>query len=86
MPNNGAAPGTLAYVNNNYLVTAGSQINPINKFSIKGDHVFSAKHRISGYYGYDREKTVPGPDGPSTLPGLLHQLQRSAPVLATCSA
>jgi hypothetical protein len=68
-PNNNAAPGTLAYVNNNYLVTAGSQVNPINKFSIKGDHIFSVKDRISGYYGYDREKTVPGPDGPSTLPG-----------------
>ena len=68
-PNNGAAPGTLAYVNNNFLVTQGSQINPINKFSIKGDHIFSVKDRISGYYGYDREKIVPGPAGPSTLPG-----------------
>jgi hypothetical protein len=69
LPNNGAAPGTLAYVSNNYFVTNGSQVNPINKFSIKGDHLFSVKDRISGYYGYDREKTVPGPDGPSTLPG-----------------
>jgi hypothetical protein len=68
-PNNNAAPGTLAYVTNNYLVTKGSQVNPINKFSIKGDHVFSSKDRLSGYYGYDREKTVPGADGPSTLPG-----------------
>ena len=68
-PNNGAAPGTLAYVSNNYLVTQGSQVNPINKWSIKGDHLFSTKDRISGYYGYDREKTVPGPAGPSTLPG-----------------
>ena len=50
-------------------MTSGSQVNPINKWSIKGDHIFSAKDRISGYYGYDREKTVPGPDGPSTLPG-----------------
>ena len=68
-PNNGAAPGTLAYVANNYLVSSGSQVNPINKFSIKGDHIFNSKDRISGYYGYDREKTVPGPNGPSTLPG-----------------
>ena len=70
-PNNGAAPGTLAYVTNNYLVTQGSQVSPINKWSIKGDHLFSAKDRISGYYGYDREKTVPGPNGPSTLTGEL---------------
>src|SRR5450432_2713328 len=68
-PNNGAAPGTLGYVANNFLVTKGSQVNPINKWSIKGDHIFSVKDRISGYYGYDREKTVPGADGPSTLPG-----------------
>jgi Carboxypeptidase regulatory-like domain len=68
-PNNGAAPGTLAYVTNNYLISSGSQVNPINKWSIKGDHIFSAKDRLSGYYGYDREKTVPGPAGPSTLPG-----------------
>jgi hypothetical protein len=68
-PNNGAAPGTAAYVNNNYLVTNGSQVNPINKFSIKGDHYFSAKDHLSGYYGYDREKATPGSNGPSTLPG-----------------
>jgi hypothetical protein len=69
-PNNGAAPGTIDYVQNNYRVTNGSSVNPINKWSIKGDHVFSPKDRISGYYGYDREATVPGPEGPATLPGL----------------
>jgi hypothetical protein len=68
-PNNGAAPGTVGYVTNNYLISAGSQVSPVNKWSIKGDHIFSGKDRISGYYGYDREKTVPGPAGPSTLPG-----------------
>ena len=36
-------------------------MQPVNKFSIKGDHVFNPKHRISGYYGYDRESIVPGP-------------------------
>ncbi|HEY3741345.1 MAG TPA: carboxypeptidase-like regulatory domain-containing protein [Bryobacteraceae bacterium] len=69
-PNNGAVPGTAAYVNNNYLITNGTQVQPVNKWSIKGDHLFNEKHRISGYYGYDRESTVPGPDGPATLPGL----------------
>jgi Carboxypeptidase regulatory-like domain len=70
MPNTGAAPGTVGYVNNNYNVASGSQVSPINKLSIKGDHIFSERDRISGYYGYDRESLVPGPDGPSTLPGL----------------
>jgi Carboxypeptidase regulatory-like domain/TonB dependent receptor len=69
-PNTGAAPGTVGYVNNNYIIANGSSVQPINKMSIKGDHVFNDKHRISGYYGYDRESTVPGPDGPATLPGL----------------
>ena len=69
-PNNGAAPGTAAYVNNNYIISNGTNVQPVNKFSIKGDHVFNAKHRISGYYGYDRESIVPGPEGPATLPGV----------------
>jgi len=70
VPNNGAAPGTAAYVNNNYLETTGTQVYPVNKESIKGDHTFNEKHRISGYYGHDREHQTFGPDGPPTLPGL----------------
>lgn len=69
-PNNGAAPGTAAYVSNNFLERSGTQIYPVNKWSVKGDHVFSNKHRISGYYGNDREHQTAGPDGPPTLPGL----------------
>jgi len=69
-PNNGAAPGTPAYISNNFLETSGTQIYPVNKWSVKGDHVFNEKHRISGYYGNDREHQTYGPDGPPTLPGL----------------
>ena len=69
-PNTGAAPGTVGYVNNNFTVANGSQVAPINKFSVKGDHIFSQKDRISGYYGYDREYLKPGADGPAGLPGL----------------
>lgn len=69
-PNTGATPGTAAYVNNNYIIANGSNVQPVNKVSVKGDHVFNEKHRISGYYGYDRESQVPGPEGPPTLPGL----------------
>jgi hypothetical protein len=67
--NNGAQPGAAAYVNNNYIIANGSNVQPINKVSIKGDHLFNEKHRISGYYGYDRESQVPGPEGSATLPG-----------------
>src|SRR5205823_3929121 len=47
-PNIGAAPGTLAYVTNNFAITSGSQIAPVNKWSLKGDHIFNDKQRISG--------------------------------------
>ncbi len=70
MPNTGAAPGTVGYVSNNYLETSGTQVYPVNKFSVKGDHIFNDKQRISGYYGRDREHQTFGSDGPPTLPGL----------------
>jgi Carboxypeptidase regulatory-like domain len=68
-PNTGALPGTVGYVNNNYIISKGSNVSPINKWNLKGDHMFSSKDRVSAYYGRDREATVPGPDGPLTLPG-----------------
>jgi hypothetical protein len=83
-PNTGAAPGTAAYVNNNYIVANGSNVQPVNKVSVKGDHLFNERQRISGYYGYDRESTVAGGDGPATLPGLYsnyNDLQQSSDVL-----
>jgi hypothetical protein len=64
-----AIPGTAGYVNNNYIIANGTNVQPVDKRSIKGDHVFNEKHRISGYYGFDRESVTPGPDGPPTLPG-----------------
>ncbi len=51
-------------------MTSGTQVYPVNKYSLKGDHIFNAKHRLSGYWGHDREHMTPGPDGPATLPGL----------------
>lgn len=69
-PNTGAAPGTVGYISNNYLVANGTNVSPNTKISIKGDHQFNDHHRISGYYGYNRESVQPGPNGPPTLPGL----------------
>ncbi len=83
-PNTGAAPGTLGYVNNNYIIASGTNVQPVNKWSIKGDHLFNERHRISGYYGYDREATTAGPEGPATLPGLYssyNDLHQSSDVL-----
>lgn len=69
VPNNGATPGTVGYVNNNYLVTSGSQVAPETKISVKGDQVFSERDRVSFYYGYGRQSVEPGADGPPQLPG-----------------
>src|SRR5438477_11581201 len=79
-----AIPGTPGYVSNNYIIANGTSVLPANKRSIKGDHVFNEKHRISGYYGFDREAMVPGPQGPPTLPGLYsnyNDLQQASDVV-----
>jgi hypothetical protein len=69
--NLGAVPGTSPYVRANYLITQGSNTEPVDKFSIKGDHLFSTKDRISGYYGRTRTYVKPGPQGgQGVLPGL----------------
>jgi hypothetical protein len=69
LPNNGAAPGTQQHVINNFLITQGTELRPNTKISVKGDHVFSARSRVSGYYGYNRSSNVPGPNGVADLPG-----------------
>src|SRR3954454_10462293 len=68
-PNVGAAPGQLAYVRNNYIITSGTEISPQNKYSVKGDHNLGTKDRFSGYIGWNRTYALPGPNGPRTLPG-----------------
>ncbi len=68
-PNVNAAPGTIDYVRNNYLITAGSVVQPQTKYSLKVDHTFNERNRISGYIGWNRGAEEPGPNGPSTLPG-----------------
>ena len=47
----------------------GTEVRPNTKFSVKGDHVFSDKSRISGYWGYNRSSQKPGANGPADLPG-----------------
>ena len=69
-PNTGAVPGTAGYVANNYLETSGTNIYPVNKWSVKADHTFNEKQSISGYFGDDHEHQTYGADGPPTLPGL----------------
>ena len=75
LPNTNAAPGTVAAVQNNYLVYQGHRVSPWNKFSINGDHVINDKNSISGYYGRTRETNTGGPDGAPVLPGYYSNYQ-----------
>ncbi len=68
-PNNGAAPGTVGYVLNNYIIASGSVVQPQTKYSAKIDHTLSESDRLSGYIGWNRSGEEPGSNGPSTLPG-----------------
>jgi hypothetical protein len=67
-PNTGAAPGTSAYVRNNFINNKGSTVNPWNKYSVRIDHQFSDAARVAFLY-HRGEHLGPGP-GPDGLPGL----------------
>ncbi|MFN7929927.1 MAG: carboxypeptidase regulatory-like domain-containing protein [Blastocatellia bacterium] len=67
-PNAAGAPGTFAYVNQNYKSLTGSQQAPWTKWSVKLDHNFSEKHKISGLFNYALSEVLPGSDGPPGLP------------------
>lgn len=59
-------PGTSAYVRNNYQVQGGSIQNPQDKGSIRVDHNFNEKHRISGFYNrteYNQAVSAAGAPG-----------------------
>jgi hypothetical protein len=68
-PNSAGAPGTYSYVNNNYRSFSGSSLFPWTKWSVKIDHNFSEKHKISGLYNYGLSEVLPGVDGFPRLPG-----------------
>lgn len=68
-PNAAGAPGTYAYVNQNYRSFAGSSLFPWTKWSLKLDHNFSENHKISGLYNYGLSEVLPGVDGFPRLPG-----------------
>ena len=67
LPNNGAAPGTSAYVRNNYINATGTKLDPWNKWSIKGDQNIGNNDKVTFLYNRGLHETVPGPDG---FPGL----------------
>ena len=67
LPNNGAAPGTSAYVRNNYINATGTKLDPWNKWSIKGDQNIGTNDKVTFLYnrglheGRSRSGRIPRP-------------------------
>ena len=57
VPNQGAAPGTFGYVNNNYVSEGRSTIETTNKYSLKIDHTLSNTNRVA--YVFNRTNKRP---------------------------
>ncbi len=73
LPNNGAAPGSSAYVRNNFINSQGTQIDPWTKFSYKIDHVFSESHKVNYLFNYGKhDGPQAGAGGFPGLPGVLN--------------
>jgi hypothetical protein len=70
-PNNGAAPGTSAYVRNNYINTTGTVVDSWTKFSLKGDHSIGPNDRLSFLYNHGQHDLTPGAEGFPGLPAPL---------------
>ena len=68
LPNAAGAAGTYGYVNRNFRSLTGTTQTPWTKWSVKLDHNFSEKHKISGLYNYGLSEVIPGKDGPPGLP------------------
>ena len=67
-PNRGGAPGTIGYVQNNYISNSGSLTSPTNKFSTKVDHVIRNNHRLGFFFNITRYLQQPTAAGTPGLP------------------
>jgi hypothetical protein len=68
VPNQGGAPGTFAYVNNNFASTGKSTVETTNKYSLKVDHTLSNTNRVAYVFNRTGNAIKAGPDGASGLP------------------
>lgn len=68
VPNRGFAPGTSGYVRQNYIVTGGTEITPTDKWSVKGDQLLGANHRVGFLWNMTQFRRKPGANGPPGLP------------------
>src|SRR5574340_347428 len=70
-PNRGGEPGTIDYVRNNWINSAGTILSPQDKGSAKVDHVLTNNHRLGYFMNVTRYRDSMGADGPPGLPAPL---------------
>jgi hypothetical protein len=69
LPNRpGIVPGTVGYVQNNFISGGGSSSESTTKFNIKIDHSIGAKHHLSYLFNRGSDLVQPGGSGPAGLP------------------
>lgn len=71
-PNRGGVPGTIGYVQNNFITTSGTLLNPQDKGSLRFDHAISANHKLGYFYNgtsYCQEVGAGGPPDCRSLSG-----------------
>ena len=75
VPNQGAAPGTFGYVNNNYVSEGRSTVETTNKYSLKIDHTLSNTNRVAYVFNRTSNEIKPGPNGSTGLPAPFSDFQ-----------
>ncbi len=75
VPNQGAAPGTFGYVNNNYASEGRRTIEKTNKYSLKVDHTLSNTNRVAYIFNRTKKTLAPGPNGATGLPAPFSEFQ-----------
>jgi hypothetical protein len=73
-PNGGGTPGTLAYVQNNYINNSGIALDPWSKWSVKLDHNFSSNDKVNFLFNDGLHERTPGAAG---FPGLPYPLNEN---------
>jgi carboxypeptidase family protein len=68
VPNNGGAPGTLAYVQNNYQSPGGTSQETTYKYSLKIDHSLSNAQRVAYLFNRSNNLSKPSAGGAVGLP------------------
>jgi hypothetical protein len=75
VPNQGAAPGSFGYVNNNYVSEGRSTVETTNKYSLKIDHTLSNTNRVAYVFNRTANEVKPGPNGATGLPAPFSDFQ-----------